>query len=623
MKSKSPYLIRSILSCLMDCLFLNIAQLASGLIFTYFLKNDSAILLIYYQAIPVSTFVCFLIFIRLGIHKNLWSFISFGDLIRLTIAVFLASFSSYVALRLINGYWQNPIFGVTTFYLFLSMSVGVRLLPTLLRFARRHTGQAARNSGGIPVLVVGAGEAADALIKDLETAALPSPYHIVGIVDDDIKKLGHALRGMRILGLLKDMPAIIKKYNIQEIIIAIPSATTEQRRELIATTLATGCKVRYMSRVAELNEPTMADLHDIDISDLLGRPEVYLNPDSMATYITGHTILITGGGGSIGSELCRQIMRFDPAELIIFDHYENNASDIAQELRIVFRDKIGKVHVRIGSVQDRARLDAVFSEFQPQVVFHAAAYKHVPLMEECPALAVHNNVFGTYNVAQVALAHHARRFIMISTDKAVNPTNVMGASKRIAELIIQSMNGQETEFAAVRFGNVLGSNGSVVPIFRRQIETGGPVTITHPDIIRYFMTIPEAARLVLQAGAMARGGETFVLDMGEPVKILDLAKTMIEMAGLIPGKDIEIIYTGLRPGEKLYEELLLSAEGAIKTTNNKIYLARSTIITAKERRDMLNKLHRALKGADIKACMMEILPSYRPEAPAVIEDLEQ
>jgi FlaA1/EpsC-like NDP-sugar epimerase len=549
-----------------------------------------------------------------GIYKTLWNHISLSDVLKIALAVFLASFFAYVALRIQNGYWQNPVLAVTTFYLFLTLSAGVRLLPAFWRMAR-HTSLRRDIAGmGAPALVIGAGYAADALIKDIDSEDTQSGYRIVGILDDDVRKHGRTLRGKPIWGGTDMLAETVKKHRAEEVIIAIPSASTQERQRLIAIALPTGCRVRFMSGVADLTQPTVADLHELDIGDLLGRREVMLNPDHMATYITDSVVLVTGGGGSIGSELCRQIMRFDPKELIIYDNYENNASDIANELRIIYRGMADKVHVRVGSVQDENRLDAVFGEFSPQIVFHAAAYKHVNLMEECPALAIENNVFGSNNVAAAALRHRARRFVLISTDKAVNPTNVMGASKRIAELVVQSYNGRGTEFVAVRFGNVLGSNGSVVPIFRRQIETGGPVTITHPDIIRYFMTIPEAARLVLQAGAMAYGGETFILDMGEPVKIVELARTMIEMAGLIPEEDIQIVFTGLRPGEKLYEELLTSAEGVRKTSQDKIFVAHSTIITADEREGLLSELTDVIaRGGDVPGCIRAILPSYHAD----------
>lgn len=621
MNNKLQYWARATLVSLMDCLFLNISLWFSCVFFTYLLKTDSPILMIYYSAIPMLNVSCFLIFMTMGVHKRLWGHIYFADLLIIMIAVFLASFFAYVALRIIGGAWQNPILAVTTFYLFLSLSAGTRMLPSLLSMVRRS---AHKDAYQVPLLIVGAGEAADALIKDILSTQPPTKYRIVGLVDDDEKKHGHKLRGVNILGSIRDIATLTRKYNIQEIIIAIPSATTAQRQQLIAVTLPTGCKVRFMSRISALSQPTVADLHELDIGDLLGRHEVLLNPDSMATYLTGSVVLITGAGGSIGSELCRQVMRFDPKELILFDQYENNASDLAQELRIVYRDQFDKIHVRIGSVQDVSRLEAVFNEFHPDVVFHAAAYKHVPLMEECPYLAIENNVFGTLNTAEAAIRGGVRRFVMISTDKAVNPANVMGASKRIAELMIHSLNGRNTEFVAVRFGNVLGSNGSVVPIFRRQIETGGPITITHPDIIRYFMTIPEAARLVLQAGAIAQGGETFVLDMGEPVKIVSLAKTMIEMAGLVPEKDIEIVYTGLRPGEKLYEELLFNAEEVQKTTKEKIYVAHAEVISEDTRNEILRQLRDCIKNnGDMKACLQAVLPEYSPNnGNALPEDRE-
>lgn len=614
MHSRRPYIIDTAAVILMDCVLLNLSIWLSCVFFTYLLKQDSPVMQFYFDAVIPITLTCAVVFPIIGVHKIMWRLVSLYDILLILVSVFVTSFIAYVILKLTSGAWQNPILPVTWFYLFLSMSGGVRMLPSLMRIWLRITKNSVSHKDKIRVLIVGAGDAADALIKDMSDSSSGSQYHIVGLVDDDTKKLGHALRGKKVLGSIADVQRLIATHRIHEIIVAIPSATTEQRRNIITATLPTGCKVRTMSKISHLEAPGVSDLHDIDISDLLNRPEVYLNADVMATYITGSVVLVTGGGGSIGSELCRQIMLFNPKSLVIFDIYENNAYNLAQELRIYYKNQIGNVHVRIGSVQSEKRLDEVFAEFKPDVVFHAAAYKHVPLMEQCPYLAIENNVFGTYNAAMAALNHNTRRFVMISTDKAVNPTNIMGASKRISELIIQSLNGKGTEFMAVRFGNVLGSNGSVVPIFRRQIETGGPVTITHPEIIRYFMTIPEAARLVLQAGAIARGGETFVLDMGDPVKIIDLATTMIEMAGLIPNKDILIEYTGLRPGEKLYEELLLNEEGTAKTQSDKIYVAAAERITDTERNTMLSELAVCLEnGVGLHGIVKKYVPSYHEE----------
>jgi len=606
---------KTVLTCLMDCAFLFIAFAAAILLYTYFRLVPGGFGPPYIKSLPLMALSCILIFSAFGIYRDLWGYLSLMDLVRISVASALTAFLSYAYMRIMRGAWASPVIGVTGFYLFLSLTLGVRILPSIISRTRKYFALRTWNDDKrTPLLIIGAGEAGSALIKDLQNRGNTCHYRIVGIIDDDTSKQKHSLRSIPIIGTSKNIPALVEQYGIHEIIIAIPSATTEERRQLIAICSPTGCKVRMMNAVSNMNDASVTSLRNLDVGDLLGRKEIILDPAIMATYITGHSVMITGGGGSIGSELCRQILRFQPSLLIIYDIYENNAYNLYQELRMTYPSLANRIQVRIGSVQDSRRLNMVFSEMCPKVVFHAAAYKHVPLMEECPELAIQNNVFGTFNAAQCALRHNVRRFVMISTDKAVNPTNIMGASKRLAEKVIQSMNNQGTEFVAVRFGNVLGSNGSVVPIFKRQIEAGGPVTITHPDIIRYFMTIPEAARLVLQAGAIAKGGETFVLDMGEPVKIVNLAKSMIEMAGLVPNVDIEIKYTGLRPGEKLYEELLLSVENVEKTSDDKIFITQSSQISNQERWEMLEKLHDTIEQKkDIQSCVKKLLSSYHPQ----------
>ena len=606
----------------MDCVFLLAAYAAAIVLFTYLRRVPGGFLVSYVGSVPFAVIGCVAVFALLGIYRDMWHHISMLDLIRLTIACGLAAFITYWAMCLTAGGWPSPIIGVTAFYLFATLVVGTRMLPSLVGAARKYLiwrtwGRDER----IPLLVVGAGEAASALIKDLQNQGRDCPYRVVGFVDDAPVKYGQTMRSVRVLGTSEDIPGLVKRLGVQEIIIAIPSATNEQRRHLISLCAQTGVKVRAMGAVSSVGDASMTlSLHNLEEADLLNRREVVLDPSDME-YLTGSAVLVTGGGGSIGSELCRQILRFAPEKLVILDFYENNAYDLQRELRQTFPDLAGRVHLRVGSVQDENRLDEVFEEFKPDVVFHAAAYKHVSLMEQCPELVIQNNVFGSFNVASACVRHGVRRMVMISTDKAVNPTNIYGASKRMAELVVQSMNGGGTEIAVVRFGNVLGSNGSIVPLFRRQIEAGGPVTITHPDIIRYFMTIPEAARLVLRAGAMAAGGETFVLDMGEPVRILDLARAMIRMAGLEPDKDIPIEIIGLLPGEKLYEELLLTAEETSKTADDKIFIAHSVTISPDRRRDMLDALRRVIaEKGDVKAAARELLPTYRAEGEARGDD---
>ena len=394
------------------------------------------------------------------------------------------------------------------------------------------------------------------------------------IIDDDRKKIWTYLQGIPIVGGKEDIPAMAKKYGVEEIIVAIPTLKEDKQRELLEICQETACKIKMLPGIYQMvnQEVDVSMLRDVSIEDLLGREPVQLHMDTIGNYISGKVILVTGGGGSIGSEICRQVALHDPKQLIIVDIYENNAYNIQLELKKSYPDL--NMETLIASVRDKKRIEDIFETYHPDIVYHAAAHKHVPLMEDSPDEAIKNNVLGTYNVASAANKFHVKKMVLISTDKAVRPTNVMGASKRICEMIIQIFSQiSQTEYAAVRFGNVLGSNGSVIPLFRQQIREGGPVTVTDPEIIRYFMTIPEAVNLVLQCGAYAKGGEVFILDMGEPVKILDMAKKMIRLSGHVPGKDIEIVFTGLRPGEKLYEELLIDDKNLVKTDNDRIFVA--------------------------------------------------
>ncbi|MDU7439662.1 MAG: nucleoside-diphosphate sugar epimerase/dehydratase, partial [Clostridium sp.] len=426
------------------------------------------------------------------------------------------------------------------------------------------------------VMIVGAGSAGTMIINEM-MARRELKYNPIVLIDDDKSKLGKRISGVKIEGNRYDIPYIVGEQEIDLIVIAIPSIDSKNKSEIIEICKNTNCKLQIIPGMYEIlsGDATVSRIKDVDLEDLLGRDPIQLDNKGIEDYIKGRTILVTGAGGSIGSELCRQISMFQPKKLVLFDIYENNVYDIQNELREDFPDM--DLSVLIGSIRDRDRLHEVFTKYKIDVVFHAAAHKHVPLMEDSPKEAVKNNVFGTLNLALEASAAGVSRFVMISTDKAVNPTNIMGATKRLCEMIVQAMDKQsKTEFVAVRFGNVLGSNGSVIPLFKRQIAHGGPVTVTHKKIIRYFMLIPEAAQLVLQAGAFAKGGEIFVLDMGKPVKIYDLACDLIRLSGLEPNKDIKIVFSGLRPGEKLYEELLMSEEGLQDTVHNKIYVGKPT-----------------------------------------------
>ena len=461
-------------------------------------------------------------------------------------------------------------------------------------------------------MIVGAGDAGTLVLKELVSSRM-TEGKAVCFVDDDKNKLGKILNGVPVAGNRWDIPQLVKKYEVDEIYITMPTAPAKNRKEIIEICRETDCEVKILPGIYQLlNGEVVTDrLRSVEIEDLLGRDPVRVDLDEIMNYVQGQTILVTGGGGSIGSELCRQIAKHNPKQLIIFDIYENNAYDIQMELKETHPEL--NLVVLIGSVRNTHRIETVFEKYRPDIVYHAAAHKHVPLMEDSPNEAVKNNVFGTYKTARAADKYGTKRFVLISTDKAVNPTNIMGATKRICEMIIQMMNARsKTDFVAVRFGNVLGSNGSVIPLFKKQIEQGGPVTVTHPDIIRYFMTIPEAVSLVLQAGAYAKGGEIFVLDMGEPVKILDLAKNLIRLSGYVPNEDIMIEFTGLRPGEKLYEELLMNEEGLQETANKLIHIGRPIEFDTDKFERQLRELYSvANRDSDnIKDVVQQIVPTY-------------
>ena len=535
----------------------------------------------YFQIqIPWATAICLAVFFLCRFYNTMWQFASLDELLQIFLGVSMSS----VLVTLMGFTMAEPVFHTNR------MPIPVYLMGWALmflfvggsRFAirlwhRRKRKRSQQDSEEFHrVMVVGAGEMGSMVIKDMKSAPESKGIPVVAI-DDDKSKRGTRIHGVKVVGGRESIPRIAARYNIDQIVLAIASATKEERQDILSICAKTGCKLKTIPALYEMLEGDMEhpSVRDVDILDLLGRDEIHLNVGEISGYLENKTVLVTGGGGSIGSELCRQIVHFHPKRLIIFDIYENNAYDLQNELLMKFPNL--NLEVLIGSVRDKARVEHIFEVCKPDVVFHAAAHKHVPLMELSPGEAVKNNVFGTLNVAQACDKHGVKRMVMISTDKAVNPTNIMGATKRICELIIQysSRHSKATDYVAVRFGNVLGSSGSVIPLFKRQIEAGGPVTVTHPEIIRYFMTIPEAARLVIQAGGMAHGGEIFILDMGEPVKIVDLARNLIRLSGLEPDVDIKIEYTGLRPGEKLYEELLLDSEGGCqKTSHELIYIGK-------------------------------------------------
>ncbi len=519
-------------------------------------------------------------------------------------------------------------FPLVYFVIFYLASVACMLfIRILFKKAIVRLTEAGREENSRRTLIVGAGQAARLILADIESAKSDpnNPSHDifpVCLVDDNRTKYGTKINGVPVLGNTQDIPQICKANNISLILFAIPSCTDEERKQILEICSETQCNIKMVPYLSELyfddtsrGKGILKQVQDIKIEDLLGRDPISFDKESIKAFIKGKVCMVTGGGGSIGSELVRQIANYDPKQVIIVDIYENNAYDIQQELLLEHEDRLNLVTL-IASVRDYDKMDSIFKEYRPNIVFHAAAHKHVPLMETSPEEAVKNNIFGTQNVATLAEVYGVEKFVMISTDKAVNPTNVMGATKRCCEMIAQykAQHSTKTDFVTTRFGNVLGSNGSVIPLFRRQIESGKPVTVTHPDIIRYFMTIPEAVSLVLQAGAMAHGGEIFVLDMGDPVKITTLAENLIRMYGKVPYKDVEIKFTGLRPGEKLFEELLMNEEGLKSTENKKIFIGNQIAI---DEEDLLSKLSELKKYADennsekVVEMLSSIVPTFK------------
>ena len=491
--------------------------------------------------------------------------------------------------------------------------VGIRFSYRLWLAAHRRLSHMAHAAGVKNVMLIGAGEAGRQLAAEYANSTIQST-NLACVIDDNPVKLHKKLEGVPIVGGRDDIPEMVRRYNIDKIIFAIPACPAKSRKEILDICSTTGCEVQTLPGIRQLvsGEVSVSKLRKVDPQDLLGREPIKVNLNEIFDYISGKVVLVTGGGGSIGSELCRQIAGANPKQLIIFDIYENNAYDIQMELRRKFPEL--NLEVLIGSVRNTSRVDYLVRTYKPDLIFHAAAHKHVPLMEDSPNEAIKNNVFGTYKMAKAAAKYHVKRFVLISTDKAVNPTNIMGASKRLCEMVVQMMNREsDTEFVAVRFGNVLGSNGSVIPLFRKQIADGGPVTVTHPDIIRYFMTIPEAVSLVLQAGYYAHGGEIFILDMGEPVKIDTMARNMIRLSGYEPDVDIKIEYTGLRPGEKLYEELLMKEEGMQETANNLIHIGKPIEMDDEKFKEQLDRLDKAckLEAGNMKDIVEQIVPTYR------------
>ena len=548
-----------------------------------------------------------LIFHILKLYNSLWEFASVSELVRITLGCFFSAVFYMVGMFMLH--LTVPRSFPAIYMLILCLLCGALRLS--YRCVRR-TRAGLRSEGEKRTMLIGGGQAGAIALREFQTSPR-SENKVVCIIDDSPNKVGSYLRGVKIVGGRSSIPAMAEKYDVDEIVLAIPSASRQEKLQILSYCHNTSCTLRTLPGICQLanGEVRIEQIREVDIEDLLGRETVKIDLDEVAAYITGKTVLVTGGGGSIGSELCRQAAAQRPKRLIIFDIYENNAYDIQMELRRTHPEL--DLVVLIGSVRDRERVMQVFDRYRPDLVCHAAAHKHVPLMETSPFEAIKNNVFGTYNVAQAADHFGTQRFILISTDKAVNPTNVMGVSKRLCEMIVQMMNDRSaTEYVAVRFGNVLGSAGSVIPLFRKQIRSGGPVTVTDKRVIRYFMTIPEAVQLIFQAGAYARGGEIFVLDMGSPVKIDTLARNLIKLSGLRPDVDIKIEYTGLRPGEKLYEELLLSGEGMQKTKNDLIYIGHEIAFDPAAFEENLMLL-RAIPESDepaLRAKLRELVPTF-------------
>lgn len=565
-----------------------------------------------YFVLGILAFINVVVLSTFRLYNNLWEYASIDEVIQIVGATVLGTLGGAVFLWIIGTRLPIRVFVVSCFLLIFFMG-GIRFVFRFMRQKGRAIASSQRTCDRPRTLVVGAGETGSLAIGRMASKDPLMPGIPIVATDDDPAKRGQRIHGVKVSGGTPDIVDLVDRYDIEQIVVAIPSSTPEERKRIYGECTKTDCRLRTLPNVRALSLDEIGDvsLRDVDVADLLGREEIVLNTRAVSGYIAGETVLVTGGGGSIGSELCRQLCTVAPARIVIFDIYENDAYMLRNELLSEYDDI--DIIIEIGNVCDKERVNEVFAKYRPGAVFHAAAHKHVPLMEHCPREAVHNNVFGTLNAVRAADAYGAARFIFISTDKAVNPTSVMGATKRMGEMIVQYYaRTSKTIFTAVRFGNVLGSNGSVIPVFQRQIAAGGPVTVTHPDIERFFMTIPEASRLVIQAGGMAHGGEIFILDMGEPVKIVDLAKGLIQLQGLTPDVDIKIEFTGLREGEKMYEELLMDEESTLPTDNQSIMISTGQEISYDQVASKLDELENALSATDGEAIRMleQAVPTY-------------
>ncbi|MDD6207632.1 MAG: nucleoside-diphosphate sugar epimerase/dehydratase [Clostridiales bacterium] len=613
--SHSQLWIRRSFLILLDILTINFASFGALVIrFDFHISNiDSLYTEMVLRHAGLHTALTILIFILFHLYSSLWEYASINEMINIV----FACTGSIVAECLTAYLWQNRFprsYWPLSLLLLLFGVGGSRFLYRFLRsLSHRNMEQ---GISGKRIMVIGAGEAGNTIIREIRSSRYLEGK-VVCVVDDSPAKQGSFIQGIKVAGTRYDIAGLVEKYRVTDIILAIPSISAMERKKIIHLCKETGCTIKTLPGMYQLinEEVTVSRLRNVEIDDLLGRDVIRLDTQRIIQYVSGKVIMVTGGGGSIGSELCRQIVKHHPKQLLIIDIYENNAYEIQQELLRGYPDL--DLVVLIASVRNTKRMNQIFQEYKPQIVFHAAAHKHVPLMEDSPNEAIKNNVLGTLKMVKASDRYGVERFVQISTDKAVNPTSVMGASKRICEMIIQTYNNRsKTEFVAVRFGNVLGSNGSVIPLFKKQIAKGGPVTVTHPDIIRYFMTIPEAVSLVLEAGALAKGGEIFVLDMGEPVKIDDLARNLIRLSGYVPDRDIQIIYTGLRPGEKLYEELLMDEEGLQDTENQMIHIGKPIDFDEEVFLEQLEELGKAAtdETKDVRILLKKIVPTYhQPE----------
>ena len=564
----------------------------------------------------INAITMIVVFYLLKLYTSLWEYASVKEMLNVVAACTIIALMQMAGMNLIG--WSMPRSYYIMFWFFIVFfTVFSRFLYRGLR-TLKNSFVAKYNDYTINTMIIGAGDTAFSLIKDINNNSWRTNNKVACVIDSDPRKIGSKILGIPIVGNDSVIPWAVGKYGIKEILIAIPSLKPQRKKEILDICKNTGCKMRILPSMTQIvnDEVTVSSLREVEIEDLLGREQVRTNLDEVMGYISGKIVLVTGGGGSIGSELCRQIAGHKPKQLIILDIYENTTYDLQQELKRNFPEL--NLVVLIGSVRNTHRVNSIFEDYKPQIVFHAAAHKHVPLMEDSPNEAIKNNVFGTLNVARAAGENKTERMVLISTDKAVNPTNIMGASKRICEMVIQGMNREyaDTNYVAVRFGNVLGSNGSVIPLFKKQIAAGGPVTVTDKNIIRFFMTIPEAVSLVLQAGAYAKGGEIFVLDMGEPVKIDDMARNLIRLSGFEPDVDIPIVYTGLRPGEKMFEECLREEEGLQKTDNDLIFIGKPIQFDEKEFFEQLIELKKAAyeDNPQMKEVVSKLVPSYQYRA---------